>query len=332
MRELLARREQRDLTPQEQDRLRELAELSKGPRTAVKRRVALGADAQARGTARLRFLCRLIRRDRRPWCPINGLLVLVPWAATESDETAKEAAAVLQRDLAEARATLQLRYPAFALVCDLETAQGFAELRRGFPPETLKQRLGQRLPLVPDLPPAEAPALLERGVQWIGQAVLPAGIMRFLRLDGPGDSRRAPVSVGHNRNLYLLLREVYTRGPRLARVLARGLQTGGPETADPLDALPLFGGCYLAGTGRQAAEQAFVPGVFQRLVDGQSSVSWTGAALDEDARYRRWAAYGYTGLAAAVVASLLLAGWWGKSQRSRGPEPANPRAHAGRGV
>src|SRR5262249_35358765 len=161
------------------------------------------------------------------------------------------------------------------LVCDLELARGFAEFRRGLPPEMLKSRVGQRLPLAPDLPAAEIPGLWERGGEWIGQTVLPVGILKFLRLGGPADPRpTAAGDGGPNRNLHVLLRRVYTCGPRLAKLLARGMALAG-EPGDNPDGLPLFGGCYLAGTGRQAQEQAFVPGVFQRLIDGQNSVAWT---------------------------------------------------------
>jgi hypothetical protein len=314
MRSLLAQREQRDLTPQENERLRELAEMTKGPPAGTKRRVQMGADDQARGTARLRFLCRLIRRDRAPWCPANGVLLLVPWAATESDESAKEAVTILQRELSAARDGSQLRCPVYAMLCDLETARGFAEFRRGLPAEMLKSRVGQRLPLAPDLAPTEVPALWERAVQWVGQSVLPVGIMKFLRLDGPADPRKTPTaSKLHNRNLYLLLREVYTRGPRLARVLARGLGATAETAGDP-DALPLFGGCYLGGTGHQPPEQAFVPGVFARLVDGQNTVQWTNQALAEDARYRRWVALGYSIIVVVPLVAVLLGVWWWKQR------------------
>jgi hypothetical protein len=329
LRELLAKQQQRDLTPAERARLQELAELTKGP-AQPKRRPSLSPDAQTRGTERMRFLCRLIRRDRRPWCPVNGMLVLVPWAATESDDAAKEAAALLQRDLAAARDALQLRYPTFALVCDLEAARGFAEFRRSFTPETLKKgRIGQRLPLVPDVAPADVPGLLERGVQWIGQTVLPAGIVKFLRIDAPpGDPRMTPsAATGHNRNLYMLLNQVYQRGPRLARVLGRGLPGGsGQDAADPMDALPLFGGCYLGGTGRTPQEQAFVPAVLQRLTEGQSSVSWTAAAIAEDNRYKRWTMYGYMGMAAVLVAGIALGILYGKALR--GSDTPKQRASA----
>ena len=322
LRELLSKQQQRDLTPAERTRLQELAELTRGP-AQPKRRAALSAEAQTLGAERMRFLCKLIRRDRRPWCPVNGLMVLVPWAATDSDDAAKEAAGLLQRDLAAARETLQLRYPTIALVCDLETARGFAEFRKSFTPETLKKgRIGQRLPLVPDVAPADVPGLLERGVQWIGQTVLPAGIVKFLRLEAAAADPRKTVSAatGHNRNLYMLLNQVYQRGPRLARILGRGLPGGsGQDAADPMDALPLFAGCYLAGTGRTEQDQAFVPAVVQRLVDGQNSVSWTGPALAEDARYRRWTVYGYMAMVAVLVAGVVLAGlYW---QRSNAAKP-----------
>jgi hypothetical protein len=314
LRELLAKQQQRDLTPAEKSRLQELAELTKGPAKA-KPKVSLTADAQARGTNRLRHLCALIRRDRRPWCPINGVLLLVPWSATESDESTKEAIGILHRDLGIAREGLRLRYPTFALVCDLETARGFAEFRESFTPETLKKgRIGQRLPLVPDMPPGEVPELLERGIEWIGQTVLPAGILRFLRLDPPaGDAAAATAAGAHNRNLYLLLSQVYQRGPRLGRLLSRGLPAGTGQAADALDALPLLGGCYLAGTGRAPEQQAFAAAVIQRLIAGQSSVSWTANALAEDARDRRVALIGSMAVAALAVAATVLAILYGRS-------------------
>jgi hypothetical protein len=327
LRELLAKQLQRDLTAAERTRLQELAELTKGA-GRTKRRASLSSDAQTLGSERLRFLCSLIRRDRRPWCPVNGMLILVPWAATETDDTVKDAAGILQRDLSAARDGLQMRYPTFALVCDLETVKGFAEFRRSFTPETLKKgRIGQRLPLVPDVESAEVPALLERGIQWIGQNVLPAGIVKSLRMDAPptdpkgGDPRAGAPAAGtvHNRNLYMLFEQAYQRAPRLARVLSRGLSGGsGPDAVDPFNALPLFGGCYVAGTGRTPQEQAFVPAVLQRLGDGQNSVLWTSAAIAEDNRYRRWTKFGYMAMAAILVAGVALSVLYRNSLRGLG--------------
>jgi hypothetical protein len=96
--------------------------------------------------------------------------------------------------------------------------------------------------------------------------------------------------------------EMNQRRRRLARVLVRGVvqEGNGP---------PLFGGCYIAGTGKEAErDQAFVPGVFRRLVENQNFVSWTDKALNDEADYNRWTTYGYVGLGvcAAVVIGLGL--------------------------
>ena len=72
--------------------------------------------------ASVRSLCRLIRDERRPWCPVNGLLVLVPWSATEVEETSRNGAGVLAGELAGVREEFRQRYPTFAMVTDLEAA------------------------------------------------------------------------------------------------------------------------------------------------------------------------------------------------------------------
>ncbi len=85
------------------------------------------------------------------------------------------------------------------------------------------------------------------------------------------------------------------RQHRLGGILKRGILR---EAA----ANSLFGGCYLAATGRDArSEQAFVGGVFPLLLDNQNFVSWTPTALSEDGSYQRWAGFGYAGLAAVAV-------------------------------
>lgn len=305
---------ERELSPHEQDRLRQLAELA-AP-AAPRRKPRLVETAQAEGVRRLKYLCRLIRRDRRPWCPVNGLVVLVPWAAAETDDDARVGSGVLQRDLNAARATLQLRYPTYAVVCDLETARGFAEFRSGFPPDFLGHRIGQRLPLAPDVETTAVPRLVADAVEWVGAAVLPSWIHRFLQLGG-ADPRLTPTGGGlHNRNLYLLMRAVYDRAPRLAQLLSRGLPPVQGPVGDPAVGLPLFAGCYLAATGRTADGQAFVPGIFQRVTDGQNQVAWAPEALDDDARLNRLATLGYVLvvllLAATVAALAWWVGWWGQ--------------------
>jgi hypothetical protein len=73
------------------------------------------------------------------------------------------------------------------------------------------------------------------------------------------------------------------------------------------DRPPLLAGCYLAATGRKAAtEQAFVRGVFDRLLKQQSAVAWERQAKEDDQRYQRWARQGE--IALGVVGALLFLG------------------------
>jgi hypothetical protein len=104
-------------------------------------------DEQA---ARLEYLCRLVVRDRHPHCAVNGVLLLIPFAACDSDQQAVSTADALHRDLATATA-LQVDCPHFALLCDMESAPGFLEFAGWFgTTEKRNHRLGAGCPLFPD--------------------------------------------------------------------------------------------------------------------------------------------------------------------------------------
>jgi hypothetical protein len=302
MRRLLAEKVDRELTPEEQGKLREYFEISSQAATTKKK--SLPPDLKNDGPSRLAYLCRLIRKDRYPWCPINGALALVPFSALESDEACKEAVDVLNKDLAAAREALRLRFVTYVGVCDIETAPGFPEFRRAFPSQSLKQRIGLRLPVLPDVPTEKIPSEMERAADWIRNHVVRSWVVRFLRLDWPPDERKTKTFIpASNRRLFGFLHEIHTRGPRLGRLLGRGLPIDGRSEHDPVESLPLVGGCYLMATGRQANDQAFVPGVFQRLVESENTIRWAPRALAEDARYRKLATVGYC-ILALVVAGL----------------------------
>lgn len=311
LRSLLRVQSKRDLAEAQQERLKILSD--KGKRGGGGGQpFSIRTEVLRTGERELQFLCSLIRRDRWPLCPVNGALVLVPWGAGETDGVAQVAARELAANLAVARATFQLHYPTIAAVCDLEWARGFAQFREGFSAEQRKARIGQRLPLVPARVEGgpEPTTLIRRAIQWIGHAIVPVWVLGAVRVD-PTAAR--PAGQDPNRDLYLLLREVHRRVPRFAAILGR-VPAGGEQDAgdgEELGALPLFGGCYLTGTGTRPSGQAFVTGVFQRLIDDQAAVAWTRRAYAEDARYRRMSAAGYAVIAvvlAAVVVAAVLGG------------------------
>jgi hypothetical protein len=305
-----AHREGRELTGDEKARLKQLAGPQQQAKARAPGRTMLASEDANYHAARLRHLCRVIAHARQPFCPANGVLVLIPWAATESNETADEAALVVQRDLATVRDGLQLFCPAVAMFCDLEQARGFREFRSSFPADLLKRRLGQRLPLAPDAPPEKLPEMFEIGAKYIGQAVFPVWVYKMVKTEPEPDGPRTEAEVdAHNRDLHALLHQVRVRSPRLARILSRGV--GGalaPEGGS--DSPPLFGGCYIAGTGKAPEEQAFIPGVLQRLIENQSYVSWTPDVFYDDDWYHRNTRAGYVGLGLFVLAVVGLGVWW----------------------
>lgn len=303
MESILRIKERRPLSPEQEARLKELNRLVDVQPVHAG---TLSAADVTLASNRLRHLCRLMVRAREPICPANGIVALVPWMATESDECVDNAQRAFRADLRTAREALGLCCPSIALVCDLEEARGFRAFRGGFSHNALGQRLGKGLPLVPEMSPAEYPAVVERVQQWVGESLFPGRVYLSLKLESAGPKGR------NARDFFHLYRSAWERLPRLGKLLRHGL-TGSTTAADePL----LFAGCYLGGTGREADDQAFLPGFFDRLTNTEDkkgalpySVAWTPAALAEDRAAKRNANLVWAGVIALAAATVALAVW-----------------------
>jgi hypothetical protein len=301
-------RELSDLTEEEQREIRQLmgqeqsehAAQVRSKRPPLMRETGLVSLCDAR----LAHLCRLIIRDRKPYCPINGILLLVPWAATDTDDDTGQTAEVFRHDLAAVRAHLKVMCPVVALVCDLENVIGFREFLEHVEKKDRQRRVGQRFPLAPELTGEGPLKMIDSGLQWICAAMFPNWVAGYFELESPG-GRDVRTVTQVNTRLYQVMFQLLERQRRLSRLLTRGLVF---TEGEPL----MFGGCYLGATGPGGAnDQAFVPGVFQRLIDEQNNVSWTDQALIDDQNYRRLARLGYillSGLACVVVLAAV-AGW-----------------------
>jgi hypothetical protein len=268
-------------------------------------------DEVARLTSRFEAFCRLLVRDRWPYCPVNGMLILVPFAATESDQDAIDTGDTIHHDLVVARSVLQVDCAKVALVCELETASGFAQFLSGFSEKQQRQRIGQRFPLVPLLDPRNGHGrnsvkaygdLVDTFAGSICNTVVPGWVYKHFQLETPKKGYH-DVLVG-NAQLFQFMHQYRERQHRLGVILRRGVTTEGDEP-------PLLGGCYLAATGSDPARSlAFIAGVFRRLAEEENSVTWTDQALAEEANYQRWIGLGQTVLAVFVVLLLALAGFW----------------------
>ena len=229
--------------------------------------------------ARLRHLCRLIIRDRRGFCPINGVLLTLPIGIDIRGDLADLADACRQ-DMATMFDTFRMRCPVLALVCGLEQVKGFSELIERLP------RAGAQAD-GPAIPPGAG------SDRWRGPGEGPGRYRGDLcqpvslddSYDVPGGVQRVRGrrwGASPNSQLFRFLQGIEERGDRMARLVKDCLPS---LRGEPV----MFGGCYFAATGRDpATEQAFASGVLMRLIkEDQDSVTWTADALDQDATAAR---------------------------------------------
>jgi hypothetical protein len=308
--ELLAIRDRalkqgRSLTPDEQRRMRALLRKDQLQQSPIRNPEEIATQAE-----RFEHLCRLIVRDRAPYVPINGVLVLLPFAATDSDQDALDTGATCQQDLEVIHRILQVHTPTLALVCDLETAPGFMEFISRFQDKQRHQRVGHRSPLVPDLDTwagkgddeqkARA-AMLDGLAQWVFSSVVSGWVSKHFRMETPGRDDVMTVTEA-NSQLFLFMNEMRERRRRLGRLLARGFVL---ENNAPL----WFGGCYVAGTGPDPeTQQGFVAGIFRRLIEEEKKglVSWSAEALADEAGYRHWVGTGQIVLGVFAVVVVVV--------------------------
>ena len=248
-------------------------------------------------TSRLGHLCRLIQQTRRPYCPINGVICLIPLAATSGDAEANQTAVLLQRDLDTMRDIFQLKAPLYTLVCDLEQAPGCRDLLERFPNQQRHRRLGALMPNLAACDRPRAPEVAAQALAWICRTLVPALVYRLVRISPNGQAMRDHQG---NVRLFQFLDDLRQREPRLLRILNRGILASEHDTWR-------LQGCFLAATGVDSVrDQGFVEGVFPQLLETQDQLAWTSQALAEDAGCRRWATVGYISLGLFLLTLAAL--------------------------
>jgi len=239
---------------------------------------------------KLQHVCKLINRARRPLCPINGIVSVLPFELVESSSGQLQIA--IQKDLAILRQELQIRCPNTALVSGMESDEGFVELVKRLPAQQSSENRfgkGSDLWVVPDSQRLDAIAIHATATfeDWIYMLFQEANSLKKK----------------NNSKLFLLLCRV--RGAfaeNLRGVLSRGF---GFDTAlAPALAYEqfLFGGCYFAATGNSPSQQAFVKSVFAKALEQEGELEWAPLARQQDQLYRFFA-----NMAALIGTIALLA-------------------------
>lgn len=250
---------------------------------------------------RLAHVCHLIGDSRTPYCPINGVVTLIPWQATASQLSANRAAVLLDRDLQIMQQELELTAPRVAIVTDVQDAPGGEELVQRIPDDQRHRRFGVRFPKLAECDATRWPAFAEQGLHWLCQQLLPGLVYRVLAI-GNDTTGRDEQLLGSNVRLYRFLQAVQQRESRLVRIMERGLLPAGQNVS--------LGGLYFAATGTDAEKsQAFLAGVLPQILEMQNFVAWTPSAIRADAVCRLWTRLGYTALLVVVLGLAAAAIW-----------------------
>lgn len=219
---------------------------------------------------RLKYVCKLINKARRPVCPINGLLVTIPFDMIEdSSETIQLA---VQSDLEVIRSTTRLRCAVTALITEMESSPGFLELiKRVGEKRATEQRFGKGFNLW-NPPIAEQ---LEAVAQHATGAFEDWTYALFREKDGlrrPG-----------NPKLFELLCKIRGKfSERMTNIVANSFGYEPDKNPRAGRNSLLFSGCYFAATGDTRDRQAFVRSVLYKVMDQDGELDWNKDALEEN--------------------------------------------------
>ncbi|MHC2068082.1 type VI secretion system protein [Bremerella sp. T1] len=220
---------------------------------------------------RLEYVCKLINKARRPVCPINGLLVTVPFDMIE--EVSEPVQMAIQSDLEVIRSTTRLRCSVTALITEMESAQGFMELiKRVGEKRAKEQRFGKGFN-VWNPPIAEQ---LEAVSQHATGAFEDWTYLLFREKDGlrrPG-----------NPKLFELLCKIRGRFSEcMTNIIANSFGFEPDKNPRAAGNSLLFAGCYFAATGDNSDRQAFVRSVLYKVMEQDAELDWSQEALEENA-------------------------------------------------
>jgi hypothetical protein len=246
----------------------------------------LSQQEMARQLKRLEYVCYLMRRARFPMCPVNGMLTLLPFEIFQatSRET-QQLTRTVRADLGCIQREMSIRCPVTALVVGMHQERGFRELvRRVGRERALAQRFGRRFD-VRMIPAAEPMGALCAQLSGVFEDWIHTLFREAEALSRPGNLRLYSLLCRVRSTLTGVLNEVLVGG--------FGHDPQSKELAEPVP----FSGCYFAATGESDDQQAFVRGVFEKLIEEQEDVEWTKQAVASNRRYTLIAA-----------ASLALAG------------------------
>ncbi|NOX55005.1 MAG: hypothetical protein GXP27_11330 [Planctomycetes bacterium] len=238
---------------------------------------------------RLHYLCFLIARERVPFCPANGALIVAP--VSTIDASPQIIAQAVREDVQTLHEAWEMVFPAVVVFSGLErlgaTQEFIQRASRVDPRFGTHVRAGSRFAAGHPVDEPAARWVVSRGVEWFRRWVYSA-------------FAQDPAAAS-NAKLYHLLCSVEARREGLAQFLVSALGRSGAETAR-------LTGCYFSAVDPAARRYVFVKDVLQKLIGEQDEVAWSFERVRRDQACRAWsyAAWGASaGLAAADLWLLM---------------------------
>ena len=222
---------------------------------------------------KLAYVCELLRRNRLPSCPVNGIMSFLPQRfITLSEECAADLGRAAEADARILRTSLGLRAAVVVLVGGMEQESGFRELVRRLGKEiALRHRIGKGNT---DLWSDTTSELLE-SLGRLAAGAFEDNIYPLFRKD-------SDLSEIGNTKLYKLLCMSRLRiNDRLTALLRQAYAT---QEKDLATSLPILG-CYFAATGDREDRRAFAASVFDRMLKQADEPVWHPEVRASDERY-----------------------------------------------
>ncbi|HBJ33800.1 MAG TPA: hypothetical protein DDZ51_03345 [Planctomycetaceae bacterium] len=269
------------------------------PRKSRPQEMRLDASDADALLERLETLCQEIVTLREPYCPINGVLALIPLPACDNVESSDHVGMRLERDLKTIVDSTDSQLSLQVIFCDFDLCEGSQPFLDRFPENQRHRRLGAILPAVPASESESVAASLDKATHWICNELFPPLGYRLMSRDLQDATSDRELGMGNHR-IQRLIQQMRDRGDGMSRMLRRSVASMGNRLR--------IRGCFLAATGMagHASKQAFCEGIVPLILDMQNEVQWSQQRRDRDRWQRSMAVAIYLTIGAAVALTTMM--------------------------
>ncbi len=212
---------------------------------------------------RLGYLCACLEAERSTRLPIQGVMLIVPPTALQSEKGTRETIHAMQSDLDVIRAATGLNVPLYLAM----------NSPHGLPSDMAAPTWFQRFPPYPDVDPAELASMFEDGMNWLFSQQIPADLRTRFRLDtAPTEQGILSSTMRDNLQLFQRLCEFHAQRLPLMKCLLQGTQA---DEAEP----GMVAGFYFLSAVPLA--------LAQDMLTHQHAAAWTPEALADPSSLRR---------------------------------------------